>query len=51
VHLERAELARLLGDEGTRRRELGAALQRFRAFGARGHAERIAAELEAAGRR
>ena len=42
VYLERAELARLAGDEATRRREFGEAHRLFVEMGATGHAERIA---------
>jgi tetratricopeptide (TPR) repeat protein len=45
VHVERAELARLLGDEAARERELRAAQRLFAAMGASGHAQRIAATL------
>jgi adenylate cyclase len=44
VHVERAELARLAGDEDGRRRELREAHRLFTAMGATGHAERLAKE-------
>jgi class 3 adenylate cyclase/tetratricopeptide (TPR) repeat protein/ribosomal protein L40E len=46
VYQLRAELARLLGDETTRERELREAHRLFTAIGATGHAERVAKELE-----
>jgi tetratricopeptide (TPR) repeat protein len=46
VRLERAELARLGGDEATRQRELRAAHRLFTEIGATGHIERLAKELE-----
>ncbi len=45
VHVERAELARLNGDDDTRRRELHGAHRLFTAMGASAHAERLAKEL------
>jgi hypothetical protein len=47
VHCERAELARLLGDEAGWQRELREALRLFAAMGATGHAERISRQLSA----
>lgn len=46
VHLERAELARLLGDEGTRQHELRAAHRLFLEVGAPIRAEQVAKELD-----
>jgi tetratricopeptide (TPR) repeat protein len=46
VHEERAELARLRGDEATRERELREAQRLYTAMGANGHAERLARELD-----
>jgi hypothetical protein len=46
VRLERAELARLSGDEATRQRELRAAHRLFTEIGATGHIERLAKGLE-----
>jgi len=46
IHLEPAELARLLGDEAGRRRELAEALRLFAAMGAEERVARIARELE-----
>jgi hypothetical protein len=43
--VERAELARLLGDEATRERELREAHRLYAEMGATGHAERLAREL------
>jgi len=45
VHEERAELARLRGDEPTRDRELREAHRLYTEMGATGHAERLAKEL------
>jgi tetratricopeptide (TPR) repeat protein len=45
VHVELAELARQSGDQEGRERELGQAHRLFSEIGARGHAERLAAEL------
>jgi hypothetical protein len=45
LHVERAELARLIGDATTRVRELREAHRLFTAMGATGHAERLGAEL------
>jgi tetratricopeptide (TPR) repeat protein len=45
VHEERAELARLLGDDVTRERELREAHRLYTEMGATGHAERRAREL------
>jgi hypothetical protein len=45
LHAERAELARLRGDEATRVRELRDAHQLFAEMGAEGHAERVEREL------
>ncbi len=45
VHVERAELARLLGDEAAWRREIGEAQRLFTEMGATVHAERLAKEL------
>jgi adenylate cyclase len=45
VHEERAELARLRGDEATRERELREAHRLYTEMGATGHAERLAREL------
>jgi hypothetical protein len=42
---ERAELARFLGDEATRERELREAHRLFAEIGATGHAQRLAKEL------
>jgi tetratricopeptide (TPR) repeat protein len=46
-HVERAELARLLGDEATYQRELREANRLFVEMGATGHAERISRQLSA----
>jgi len=43
IHVERAELARLGGEEGVRQHELGEALRLFTEVGATGHARRIQA--------
>jgi len=48
-HVERAELARLLGDETTYQRELREAHRLFVEMGATGHAERISCQLSAVG--
>jgi tetratricopeptide (TPR) repeat protein len=45
VHQERAELARLRGDDATRERELREAHRLYTEMGATGHAERLAREL------
>jgi hypothetical protein len=45
IHVEFAELARQLGDEEGRNRELREAHRLFTEIGATGHAERLAAEL------
>ena len=45
LRLERAELARLRGDEADRRRLLVEAERLFGEMGATGHAERVAKEL------
>src|SRR5205823_4988499 len=45
VHVERAELARLRGDEATRQRELRAAHRLFLEMGAPIRAEQVAKEL------
>jgi hypothetical protein len=45
VHVERAELARLTGDEATRERELREAHRLFIAMGATIRAEQVAKEL------
>ncbi len=45
IHEERAALARLLGDEATRERELREAHRLFTEMGATGHAARLAKEL------
>jgi predicted ATPase/class 3 adenylate cyclase len=45
VHEERAELARLRGDDTTRERELREAHRLYTEMGATGHAERLAREL------
>jgi adenylate cyclase len=45
IHVERANLARLTGDEATRERELREAHRLFTEMGASGHAERVAKEL------
>jgi adenylate cyclase len=47
VHVGLAELARQLGDEERRARELRAAYRLFTEIGATGHAERLSAALEA----
>jgi hypothetical protein len=47
IHLGRAELAGVLGDEESRRRELREAHRLFTEIGARGWAERVAKELVA----
>ena len=48
IHVELGELARHLGDDNRRDRELREAHRLFIAIGATGHAERLAAELAAA---
>ncbi len=45
VHEERAELARLRGDDATRERELREAHRLYTEMAATGHAERLAKEL------
>ena len=45
VHVERAALARLLGDETTRERELREAHRLFTEMGATARAEQVAREL------
>jgi tetratricopeptide (TPR) repeat protein len=45
VHEERAALARLLGDDSTRQRELREAHRLYTEMGATGHTERLAREL------
>ena len=45
IHEERAELARLLSDDATCKRELREAHRLFVEMGATGHAERLAKEL------
>ncbi len=45
IHLARAELAGVLGDEATRKRELREAHRLYTETGAEGHAERVAREL------
>jgi hypothetical protein len=45
VHLARAELARVAGDEVARQRELREAHRLFTEMGATGHAARLAKEL------
>ncbi len=45
VHEERAELARLRGDDNTCERELREAHRLYTEMGATGHAERLAREL------
>ncbi len=45
LHVERAELHRLMGDTAAARRELTEAHRLFAEMGATGHAERIAAML------
>ncbi len=45
IHVERAALARVRGDEVARERELGEARRLFTEMGATGHAERVAREL------
>jgi len=47
IHVERAELARLLGDDAAYQCELREALRLFVAMGATGHAERISRQLAA----
>jgi tetratricopeptide (TPR) repeat protein len=47
IHIERAELARLLSDEVTWERELREAYRLFTEMGATGHAERISRQLSA----
>jgi hypothetical protein len=47
IHLERAELARRLGDDTARRRELSEAHRLFVAMGATARAERVAQDLPA----
>jgi class 3 adenylate cyclase/tetratricopeptide (TPR) repeat protein len=49
VHEERAELARLRGDDATRERELREAHRLYTEMGATGHAERLAGELAEGG--
>jgi tetratricopeptide (TPR) repeat protein len=46
IHVERAELARLVGDETTHERELHEAHRLFTEMGAIGHAKRVARELK-----
>jgi tetratricopeptide (TPR) repeat protein len=46
LRVERAKMARLLGDEGTWAHELREAHRLYTAMGATGHAERLAQELE-----
>ncbi len=46
LHVERAELARLTGDEADRQRELGEAHRLFLEIGAPIRAEQVARELE-----
>jgi len=46
IHVERAELARLLGDEAGYQRELREAHRLFVEMGATGHAERIEVFLQ-----
>ena len=48
LHVERAELARLTGDEATRQRELREAHRLFLEIGAPIRAEQVAKELGAA---
>ena len=45
VHVERAALARVLGDEATRQRELREAHRLFTDMGATARAEQVAREL------
>jgi hypothetical protein len=45
IHEERAELARLTGDDATYQRELREAHRLFTEMGATGHAERVGREL------
>jgi hypothetical protein len=45
VHVERAEVARLVGDAATRERELREAHRLFTGMGARARAERLAKEM------
>jgi tetratricopeptide (TPR) repeat protein len=45
IHLARAELAGVLGDEATRKRELREAHRLYTEMGATGHAERVASDL------
>ncbi len=45
IHEERADLARLTGDDATHQRELREAHRLFTKMGATGHAERLAKEL------
>jgi len=45
IHVERARLAQLLGDEAAWERELREALRLFTAIGATGHAERVSRQL------
>ena len=47
IHVERGELARLLGDEAAYQCELREAHRVFVAMGATGHAERISRQLAA----
>ena len=47
IHVERAELARLLGDEAAHQRELREAHRLFVEMGATGHAERVGRQLSA----
>jgi adenylate cyclase len=49
IHVERAELARLLGDEAAYQRELREAHRLFVETGATGHAERVGRQLSALG--
>ncbi len=46
IHLARAELAGVLGNEATRERELRHAQRLYTEMGATGHAERVGRELE-----
>ena len=45
IHLARAELAGVLGDEATRKREVREAHRLYTEMGATGHAERVASDL------
>jgi hypothetical protein len=49
IHVERAELARLLGDEAAYQRELREAHRLFVEMGATGHAEGVSRQLAALG--